>query len=85
VEWSGNAPSLILAQLAFLASASGALAQTIDPKLSTSTTGAGWSADASIGVLYGKGQEFVYNPDGSTVSQLDWRSRPALRSDPSIG
>jgi plasminogen activator len=64
---------LVLAQLAFLASASGALAQMIDPKMSTSTTGVGWSADASIGVLYGKGQEFVYNPDGSTVSRLDWR------------
>lgn len=28
--------------------------------------------DYSVGLLNGKAQEFVYNPDGSTISRLDW-------------
>lgn len=29
--------------------------------------------DSSIGVMNGLAQEFVYNPDGSVLSRLDWR------------
>lgn len=36
------------------------------------TTESGLSVETSIGVMNGLAQEFVYNPDGSELSRLDW-------------
>jgi outer membrane protease len=50
-----------------VAASTGASAQSLD------SLGIKVTTEMSIGLMTGKAQEFVYNPNGSVLSRLDWR------------